>query len=580
MDGVDSIREELSGDIIHFNKLDDNTGIFAEVDAFVNLSRENESVEYVTLCPATDPDAHRYAIWDKIAEGIGNLQALCAIIIVDTDLVVGEEEALAPDWEILACFLRRLRRGIHLYMQDGTILLWDTETLPAFGRAIHGQAMIRGFSTGGGFHFNCLDILCSTLLTLPALTNVTFEHYDDEGPEEGQSLESMVKLLQSPSLRTVKFESVVFTSTLSQAVAKALKERSEITDLRFWMCSFPEGGSAVIASALETNTTLKCLNFYDHATDEVLYEVLAAALLSNSTLQKLAFDASGRCSWLSPLFLALQVNNGLKELSIGGINLLDEKLSSAMRIGLSKNSTLELLELSSIKSGNKNASLWREALSFLPTNRALKRLYMQFEQNVKKAHAGAIRMEVLAALRENESLQSLSMISDDARFDARFEDLLAFIAAIHPNTTLKSFWLDNVPFCVEGDKRKDLISILKKNYGLEEIRDLPRHDSEDIRSIFELNRAGRRYLVQDGSSISKGVDVLSRVSSNVNSVFLHLLENPRLCDRGAVEMSSSSIANMDSARSSPVASGNRHNGEKREQQAPSQTDKETRRRLE
>jgi hypothetical protein len=46
MDGVDSIREELSGDIIHFNKLDDNTGIFAEVDAFVNLSRENESVCY------------------------------------------------------------------------------------------------------------------------------------------------------------------------------------------------------------------------------------------------------------------------------------------------------------------------------------------------------------------------------------------------------------------------------------------------------------------------------------------------------------------------------------------------------
>jgi hypothetical protein len=64
----------------------------------------------------------------------------------------------------------------------------------------------------------------------------------------------------------------------------------------------------------------------------------------------------------------------------------------------------------------------------------------------------------------------------------------------------------------------------------------------DILSIFQLNRAGRRYLVQDGSSISKGVDVLSGVSNDINSVFLHLLENPRLCDRSAVEMSGSRIS--------------------------------------
>jgi hypothetical protein len=42
--------------------------------------------------------------------------------------------------------------------------------------------------------------------------------------------------------------------------------------------------------------------------------------------------------------------------------------------------------------------------------------------------------------------------------------------------------------------------------------------------------------VQDGSSISKGVVVLS-VNDDINSVFLHLLENPRLCDRSAVEIS-------------------------------------------
>jgi hypothetical protein len=71
--------------------------------------------------------------------------------------------------------------------------------------------------------------------------------------------------------------------------------------------------------------------------------------------------------------------------------------------------------------------------------------------------------------------------------------------------------------------------------------------------------------VQDGSSISKGVDVLSGVSNDINSVFLHLLENPRLCDRSAVEMSRS-IGNIDNAMS--TSPGN-YSGGKREQQAPS-----------
>jgi hypothetical protein len=42
------------------------------------------------------------------------------------------------------------------------------------------------------------------------------------------------------------------------------------------------------------------------------------------------------------------------------------------------------------------------------------------------------------------------------------------------------------------------------------------------------------FLVQDGSLISKGVDADWR--AHINSVFLHLLENPRLCDRSAVEI--------------------------------------------
>jgi hypothetical protein len=54
----------------------------------------------------------------------------------------------------------------------------------SFAGVIHGETMITGFRTGGCFSFECLDMLRSTLLTLPALENVAFDH-TGQGPEEG-----------------------------------------------------------------------------------------------------------------------------------------------------------------------------------------------------------------------------------------------------------------------------------------------------------------------------------------------------------------------------------------------------------
>jgi hypothetical protein len=69
------------------------------------------------------------------------------------------------------------------------------------------------------------------------------------------------------------------------------------------------------------------------------------------------------------------------------------------------------------------------------------------------------------------------------------------------------------------------------------------------------------YLIEDGSSISKGVDVLSAVSNDIDSVFLHPLENPRLCDRNAVEIVSAGESNGSRSTSPTASSINR----KREQ---------------
>jgi hypothetical protein len=95
---------------------------------------------------------------------------------------------------------------------------------------------------------------------------------------------------------------------------------------------------------------------------------------------------------------------------------------------------------------------------------------------------------------------------------------------------------DEYIYHLTDDKVNELVSILRKNYGLERLLpEISCADDGTLKAILRLNRAGRRYLIEDGSSISKGVDVLSAVIDDIDCVFLHLLENPGLCNRRAVD---------------------------------------------
>jgi hypothetical protein len=77
-----------------------------------------------------------------------------------------------------------------------------------------------------------------------------------------------------------------------------------------------------------------------------------------------------------------------------------------------------------------------------------------------------------------------------------------------------------------------------------------------IGAIFRLKKVGRRYLIEDGSSISKGVDVLSECCEhNTNCVFLHPLENPILCYRSVVYIVSTDESNSSTSTNSTVSNG-------------------------
>jgi hypothetical protein len=263
---------------------------------------------------------------------------------------------------------------------------------------------------------------------------------------------------------------------------------------------------------------------------------------------------------------------GLKSLKVTVCESMNESLCTAINYGLGINETLESLKFIRVHVTDENSDLWRRALSFLGTNKTLK----SFEVGVQCDVIGSfstLRSYVAAMLYESTSIESLCINSYHA---IEAEEHFVFITALQHNTTLKTLNLyQSGTVRLTDDLGKQMAALLNKNYALESLPDVHQKVlAGDVGAILRLNAAGRRYLIEDGSSISKGVEVLSAVSKEINCVFLHLLENPRLCDRGAVEIASTSESNS-STSVNPNASGG---GGKREQ-ASAHKGKESRRRL-
>jgi hypothetical protein len=354
--------------------------------------------------------------------------------------------------------------------------------------------------------------------------------------------EPLTDLLRTPALRSVVFDDFSFTTALCHAVADALEEGSTVTDITFDSdCSFPDGGAAIIANALNTNASVTDVNFHSDF-DDFFYNILAAVLLCNSTLQNITLYAAipARSRWLSSTFLSLGMNTTLKRLTVGLYDKLGDELCEAMRIGLAKNSTLEELSLRvTIPSGDDGGAVpASNALSFLRTNSTLKSLKVYFVrvqpfvQAQMESYVFAFRLEAVKILEENPSLESLAITVNNCKI--KFEELFALISALQLNTTLKTLdcgcqHYSKTHYCLSDDEVKQLVPILMKNYGLEHlVPDISCADDRSIKAILRLNKAGRRYLIKDGSSISKGVEVLSAVNDDINCVFVHLLEK-RAC---------------------------------------------------
>jgi hypothetical protein len=564
----------------HYLNLDEESipWIMNHIDCFVSQSRGNDFVENVVLHPHAC-NGHDDEVWDKVGQAVGNLQAVDMLQISNNKNRVDDQIVPIPDWERLARILSHMRQKIRLEMVNDSDV-WSVGEVQALARAIsHGHPTITRFDSSNSLPHEATDTLYSALATLPALESVKLS----SSPEEEITLANpgtLAELLRAPSLRSVFFSEFDFTSALCQATANALTEGTAVNKLAFRECKFPAGEcAAIMANGLSRNTSVTHIKVRS-TLEQALYDALAMALPLNLTLRRLDLDLVQRGFSdeddrdLSPLIEALGKNMGLKTLTIHGFSSIDGFLCTAMTDGLGLNETLESLELEDIDLCDDNAALWCRAFSFLRTNKSLKSLIIvTLEQDVTESCLSAFRLDIATMLQENASLESLTVEQRWTKIKA--EEYIGLVTALQHNTTLKTLSLsrnDGGSLQLNNDENKQMASLLKKNYALEMLPDIDQVG--DVGAILRLNVAGRRYLIEDGSSISKGVDVLSRVNNDINCSFLHLLENPRLCDRSAVEIVE--IVSTGGSNSNPTV--NRGGGGKREQ-ASAPKSRESRRRL-
>jgi hypothetical protein len=562
-----------------------------DADCFVSLSRGNESIKHVSLYPyslddGNDGDAGNYKMWDRVGQAIGNLQSLewlkisrdYGIWTSTRDYYDEANDIPTPDWKILALILSHVRQNVKInFVERGHP--WAAGEAQAFTQAIRGHPTITSFdsiSNGeSGFPYESLDALYSTLATLPALEYVLLIQPEQRLPDESAlgNPESLTELLRVPTLRSFHFHRFCFTHALCQATANALMKGTAITKLVFFECSFPaEESATIMASGLSRNTSVASIEIM-LPLDQTLHNALTAAIPSNSTLRDISMCLLNEHS---PLLLALGKNTGVKALAVSVVGeARDASLCIAMADGLGINETLESLEISHVPLYDDNVDLWCNALYFLRSNKALKSLVVKVREGATQSCVSTLRGDIARTLKGNTSLENLSILCGYSVI-IKAEEYIALVAALQHNTTLKTMqFYKYAGHQLTEDEAKQMALLLKKNYAFQRLPDIsPHSDAGDLGAILRLNEAGRRYLVQDGSSISKGVEVLSRVKNDVNCVFLHLLENPTLCDRSAVEIVTAGESHISSSTSPTASSG----GGKREQ-ASAHRCKESRRRL-
>jgi hypothetical protein len=528
-----------------------NDEFFAE--HFVKLSQGNDTVQEVLLDLEEDLLGD-YKTLGLLEKGFGNLGALRVVTInfnggfmrpykprrdiQGNCLDQAREAAISFYWQAVTGVLRRVRNNFELRLEGE----YDDElNYKKFAVAIKRVSTIRAFHSGDALPWRSANTIMSALASLPSLENVTLAFCCDYKYPVACKFRGLTRLLKSPSLRSIEFSKIQFTSGVSRALLAAFEKGSFVTNLRFTDCFLGgrpsedhTGTVHALVQALQRNLSVKSLSLTGNVFRELFYEGITSVILVNTTLVDLTLrtvGTGGGGRWLQPLFAAMRINSSLKSLNVDTFHLTDEIVCGALRDMLVNNSVLESLTLHFPESLDDTSMLsWRKTLPFIRDDATLKSLTISlYGDIIFDPHATPFCFDTVAMLEGNTTLECLDIKNSFNSPDA----YVAVFEYLQPGSTLKT--LRHSVFGLASMTEQEMnqvVSLVRKNYSLAVLDEgVSAHDKTgELGTLLRLNQVGRRYLIEDAASIAKGVEVLIGVSDDLGCLFYHLLENPTLCD--------------------------------------------------
>ena len=172
-----------------------------------------------------------------------------------------------------------------------------------------------------------------------------------------------------------------------------------------------------------------------------------------------------------------------------------------------------------------------------------------FMKNVQFSQEGAVCL--MQALETTESLHQLDLY-DCHSLVRRRQVLKAMIQAAKRNfqltihvkleeedegeTDTHTNDNDELEFDAGNSRQRPLNNRHTARFKTVSRQTLENEKLEDLfRSIAKMNKVGRKYITHDPGCKEKGVTVLDSMTNNLDALFLHLEENPLLCQRQEAE---------------------------------------------
>ena len=358
---------------------------------------------------------------------------------------------------------------------------------------------------------------------------------------------SLARFISNPSLRQLSFGFIYFDTSNCNSIAEALSTETCLESLDLQCCEAQD--EETLIQGLETNQTVKLLEIMSRSLSRSCYRALARVMSANKTLTELKLEgaeaAVDAADEMKDFFFALQRNVTLKLLELDDVSI-HEDATSVMRECLALNNGLENIRFSRLEqyyhqvkeSTCEQSTLLSQIAPFLVLNHTLKELTL-FELDL----SGDDFVLLAKVLADNVSLQRLEI---RMQFQERSnEDVVTFASYIKKNRTLK--YLDILctgynlaQYALSIESGDQIVSELCRNYELQRMQISPKLRNTHTRgqpewrqkldAFLRLNMAGRRYLWRDASDRRVYVGVLGEVSSNLNCLYLHLRENPLVCN--------------------------------------------------